>query len=61
MEKLYIFILAIIMIFICTNIKKETFDVNKYSTILINHDNYHICIIKNKNNNNMKIYKIYKD
>lgn len=61
MEKLYIFIFVIMMIFICVNIKKETFDTNKYSVITINHDDYHMVIIKNKNSTNMKIYKIYKD
>jgi hypothetical protein len=62
MNKQYIFILVILIIFICVNILgKETFITNKYNIILINHKNYKIIIIKNTINTNKKIYKIYKN
>jgi hypothetical protein len=65
MNKQYIFILVILIIFICVNIiGKETFITNKYNIILINHNNYKIIIVKNTNNTNntnKKIYKIYKN
>lgn len=62
MNKQYIFIFVIIMIFICVNIReKENFITYKYNIILINHRNYHIIIVKNTNNTNHKIYKIYKN
>jgi len=34
---------------------------NKYNIIIINHKKYHIVIIKNINNVQDKIYKIYKN
>lgn len=62
MNKRYIFIFVILMIFICINIGgKEIFDTNKYNIISINHNNYQIFIVKNMSNTNKKIYKIYKD
>lgn len=62
MNKQYIFIFVILMIFICVNIGgKETFGANKYNVILINHNNYQIVIIKNTSNTDKKIYKIYKN
>ena len=60
-NKQYIFILVIILIFICVNIEKEIFIANKYNIILIDHKKYLIIIIKNTNNTNKKIYKIYKN
>ena len=61
MNKQYIFIFVILIIFICVNIReKETFT-NKYNIILINHNNYQIFIVKNTSNTNKKIYKIYKN
>lgn len=62
MNKQYIFILVILMIFICVYIRgKETFITNKYNIILINHNNYQIIIVKNISNTDKKIYKIYKN
>lgn len=62
MNKQYIFILIIFIIFICINIiGKESFITNKYNIILINHTNYKIIIVKNINNFDNKIYKIYRN
>lgn len=71
MNKNIIFILLIILIFICVNIDNiygsnisEKFFTNNYKIILINHKNYQIVIINdsiNKNNKMNKIYKIYKN
>lgn len=55
------FILVILIIFFFINIvRKETF-INKYNIVIINHKNYQIVIIKNTNNTDKKIYKIYKN
>lgn len=62
MNKQYIFIFVILIIFICVNIgENETFGTNKYNIILINHNNYQIIIVKNISNDDKKIYKIYKN
>lgn len=62
MNKQYIFILVILMIFIFICIRGiETFILNKYNIILINHNNYQIIILKNTSNTDKKIYKIYKN
>ena len=62
MNKRFIFILVIIMIFICVRIiEKENFNTNKYYIIIINHIKYQVIIIKNTINNYKKIYKIYKN
>lgn len=61
-EKIIIFILVILLIFICINIhKKETFNTNGYNVILTNHKNYQIIIADNINKADRKIYKIYKN
>lgn len=61
MNNQYIFILVILIIFFFINIvRKETF-INKYNIVIINHKNYQIVIIKNTNNTDKKIYKIYKN
>ncbi len=58
----FIFVIIIILIFLITfeyeNFESET---NKYNIILINHNKYQIIIIKNINNIQDKIYKIYKN
>lgn len=58
----FIFIIIIILIFLITfeteNFQLET---NKYSVILVNHNKYHIIVVKNANNIQDQIYKIYKN
>ena len=62
MNKIIMFILIILLIFICVSIDfEENFKTNKYKIILINHKNYKIIIIKDINNADNKIYKIYKN
>ena len=64
MDKIYIFILIITFVFICVSYNigyKENFKLNKYKIILINHEKFNVLIVKNTNNSNTKIYKIYKN
>lgn len=64
MENNFIFILAMILLFIFINFfNNDNFQLmaTKYNIILINHKNYKILIFKNINNIENKIFKIYKN
>lgn len=59
---IFIYIVIFILFFLITfkfeNFQSET---NKYNIILINHNKFQIIIIKDINNIQDKIFKIYKD
>lgn len=64
MQNKFIFILVMILLFIfMTFFHIDNFQLmtTKYNVILINHFNYQILIIKNINNIENKIFKIYKN
>ena len=58
----FILITIIILIFLIT-FRTENFqlETNRYSVILVNHNKYQIIVVKNANNIQDKIYKIYKN
>jgi hypothetical protein len=61
-KSIFIFVILLILIFLITFVS-DNFNLvtNKYSVILINHNEFQIIIIKNTNNIQDKIYKIYKN
>lgn len=58
----FLFVIILVLIFLIT-FKSDNFQskTNKYNVIFINHNKFTIIIIKNKNNIQDKIYKIYKN
>jgi len=63
MVKKWIFILIILLIllFIFTTERTENFSVSQYRLIIVKNKNWIYIHIKNMNNGENKIYKIYKN
>jgi hypothetical protein len=61
MNSIFILIILLIYIFIFFTNKIEKFNLTKYRIIIIKNKNYDMIYLKNENNINNKIYKIYKN
>jgi hypothetical protein len=59
---IFIILLLLIFIFLIEFINKiDHFTLSKYRLIIVKNNNYILLHLKNINNNENKIYKIYKD